>query len=83
MNEKQRRDQALLGPMHGIYVRDDDAEPRQTATPNFDGGVRSDPNAPQFDPRPRPYVHREPGGWVSIEIQDGAELLFPWLGDSK
>ncbi|HUU97482.1 MAG TPA: hypothetical protein VM487_17235 [Phycisphaerae bacterium] len=64
MNQKQRRDQALLGPIHGIYVGDDDAEPRQTATPNFDSGVRADLNKPRPDPSQRPHVYREPGGWV-------------------
>ena len=41
--EKQSRDQALFGPMHGIHI---DPEPKRTATPNFDGGARADPNAP-------------------------------------
>ncbi|MBK5116685.1 MAG: hypothetical protein JJE23_07160 [Thermoleophilia bacterium] len=70
--------------MHGIYVGDDDPEPKQTATPNFDGGVRADPNAMPIDPRRRPYVYREPGGWPAMEIEDGAELLFPFLrGESR
>ena len=81
MNEKQRRDAALLGPMHRIYVSDDDAEPKRTATPNFDGGARADPNASTGDPSRRPYVQREPGGWVSMEVENGAELLFPFLRD--
>ncbi len=83
LSEKQSRDAALLGPMHGIYI---EPEPELTATPNFDGGVRADLNAPEFDPRQRPHVYREPGpgGWVAVEIEDGAELLFPFLrGESR
>jgi hypothetical protein len=76
LNEKQSRDAALLGPMHGIYIG---PEPEQTATPNFDGGVRTDLNEPRADPSQRPHVYREPGGWLSIEIEDGAELLHPFL----
>ena len=74
--EKQNRDQALFGPMHGIHI---DPEPKRTATPNFDGGARADPNASTGEPKRRPHVQREPGGWVSMEVENGAELLFPFL----
>ncbi len=78
------RDFALLNAMHPGAVLHREEEVDQTDPPNFDGGVRGDAfNAPRPEPslRRRPQTYREPGGWHTFEIEDGAELFFGQLGE--
>jgi hypothetical protein len=82
IDEKRQRDAAVLGALHGI-VFDDEVE--ATGGPQFDGGVRGETFASRRDPTLRPalerqHSYREPGGWVTTEIEDGASLLFPRRG---
>jgi hypothetical protein len=70
--EKASRDRAVLGALHdGLFV-----EVSTTTTPNFDGGVRVLPPQP-----PRIEWTRDPddAAWVTVELEDGASLLFPHL----
>ena len=75
---KRQGHEALVRALHGAVAGD---EPMQTATPNFDGGVRSD-QMPRGEPR---RLRGEPSdeiGWgPEYEVERGAELLFPWLAD--
>jgi hypothetical protein len=78
---KRERDLALVRGLHGSIAGDD--EPRQTAAPGFDGGVRIDPTPHSSSPEgvfgPFPSEEPEPGWSVEYEIPDGAELVFPSL----
>ena len=47
-----------------------------TSAPSFDGGVRG--HHGHLHP-PQLRAHREPGGWVKVEIEDGVDWLFPHL----
>ena len=74
MNEKQQRDRAVLGALvPGLF----DVEDASSGAPHFDGGVR-EPALPMahVDPRPPTPAYRE-GAWTVVEVEDGAELLFP------
>jgi hypothetical protein len=43
---------------------------------DFDGGARLDPDYP---PPRRPVFYETRDGWHEVEIEDGVELLYPWL----
>jgi hypothetical protein len=80
VTEKELRDRAVLGAMHpGLF----DAE--AMGRPNFDGGVRGVAPAYRADPTLRPLLqrraYREPGGWHTVELEDGADLFFGQLGE--
>ena len=82
--EKYSRNYALLNAMHPGTVPYGEDEVEQTDTPRFDGGVRGDAlNAPRPEPplRRRPQAYREPGGWHTVELKDGADLFFGQLGE--
>jgi hypothetical protein len=54
---------------------DDWQPPSEAGSANFDGGVRGDP-----PPQPtRLHAYREPGGWVTVDYEDGADWLWPHL----
>jgi hypothetical protein len=82
VTEKELRDRAVLGAIHpGLF--DDAVE--DTGRPSFDGRIRGDAfEAPHEDPtlrrHLRPPIHRTPGGWHTVEIEDGADLFFGQLG---
>jgi hypothetical protein len=78
MDEKKSRDRALLGALHPGVI-EDLVEVRDT--PDFDAGVRIDPQA-ERGPQPQSYPTTEPDGWRETEIEDGAALLFPWITPS-
>lgn len=70
--EKASRDRAVLGALHdGLFV-----EVSTTATLDFDGGARELPAPP-----PRLEWERDPddAAWQTVELEDGASLLFPHL----
>ena len=53
----------------------EDEWPTRPGPVDFDCGVRGDP-----PPQPsRLHAYREPGGWVTVEYEDGADWLFPHL----
>ncbi len=74
MNEKQRRDRALLTRLHPGLLEDVTA----SETPDFGGGAR-EPAVPiaSVNPAPPPPIYRERGGWAGTEID--AAAIFPWL----
>lgn len=58
--------------MHGI-VFEDEIDP--SAPVDFAGGARGD--APEYPRQPLTYPTGD--GWHEVEIEDGIELLYPWL----
>ena len=75
MTEKELRDRAVLGAMHpGLF----DVEVEVAGGPQFDGGVRADTHRPDPTLRTalRPHSYREPGGWRTLELENGADLFF-------
>ena len=76
MTEKERLDRLVLNALHPGTIAGSDESP---GAPDFGGGVRESalPVAPS-DPRPPAPVYRE-AGWAVVEVEDGAELLFPWM----
>lgn len=77
--DQRRQDAAVLRAVHGMNV---EPEPELTDSPNFDGGPREPVGGhARFDPRPPLPAERTPDGWIEVEVEDGADLLFPWLRD--
>lgn len=66
---------AMVASIHG-----GPDEPELTSGCDFDGGVRTD-GMPRGNPRPLPLSGepRELGWGHSVELEDGAKLLFRWL----
>jgi hypothetical protein len=73
---KLERHRALIASVHGD---DGDCQP-SSSSGSWDGGVRTD-YTPRPEPRPGPYLGPISGdGWgPEIEIENGAELIFPSL----
>jgi hypothetical protein len=84
-SEKHLRDSALLNAMHPGTVPYREQELEQTDTPSFDSGVPGVAPAHRPDPTLRPLLqrrpYREPGGWYTLELEDGADLFFGHLGE--
>jgi len=73
---KRRSDAALLNVLHPGTVPDPDNDLTPSGSPDFGGGVRELPEQP-----PRLEWTRDPGNaaWQTVELEDGASLLFPHL----
>lgn len=65
---KQAQKRALFESLHG-----GDGGPMPRVLPM--------PRIATYDPRPASEPRRIGGGWVEHEIEDGAGLIFPELGD--
>jgi hypothetical protein len=79
VTEKEQRDRALLEALHpGIF----DPPVNHTDRPDFDGGARGDYLPSEPVRMRRPQVNREPGGWRTVEVEDGAEWIFGPLDEN-
>ena len=74
---KAARHRELVAAIHGT---DDDPEP-STGRVSFDAGVRNVQTdyVPRCDRQLPPSWPSDERGWTEYELEDGAELLMPWL----
>ena len=75
---KRRAEADLINAIHPGTVRDPDWDLKPSdGPPDFQGGVRGEHG--HLHPQ-RLHAFSEPGGWVTIEYEDGADWMWPGLG---
>jgi hypothetical protein len=79
MHEKQRRDRTVLGALHGMKFDDETSSMRVDDYPSFDGGARGFETGWTPAPWHQPIPYSTGDGWITYEIEDGIELIYPWM----